>query len=201
MGLQYFEALSPATISSIVAVLTNRLVTGNDVTGYYKYPFLTATLPSEIFSSAIVFGLFGALVGVWYANGVKKLKGLVHDWFHKPHNHDDHESAFDHKTQEASHEVDGLGCGEKKPLLGHTEQQNSIINKRQEVGLITRWKYRLRCVIPNEVYRSAVAGSLAGAIVGVIGMFVPHVMFWGEVSENCFESDTVYYVAVADFFL
>ena len=33
MGLQYFEALSPATIASIVAVLCNRLVTNNDVTG------------------------------------------------------------------------------------------------------------------------------------------------------------------------
>jgi len=37
MGLQYFEALSPATIASIVAVLCNRLITGNDVTGYYRY--------------------------------------------------------------------------------------------------------------------------------------------------------------------
>ena len=37
MGLQYFEALSPATIASIVAVLCNRLTTGNDVTGYYRY--------------------------------------------------------------------------------------------------------------------------------------------------------------------
>ena len=37
MGLQYFEALSPATIASIVAVLCNRLLTGNDVTGYYRY--------------------------------------------------------------------------------------------------------------------------------------------------------------------
>ena len=36
MGLQYFEAISPATIASIVAVLCNRLVTGNDVTGYYR---------------------------------------------------------------------------------------------------------------------------------------------------------------------
>jgi len=36
MGLQYFEALSPATFASIVAVLCNRLITNNDVTGYYR---------------------------------------------------------------------------------------------------------------------------------------------------------------------
>ena len=36
MGLQYFEALSPATIASIVAVLCNRLLTNNDVTGAFR---------------------------------------------------------------------------------------------------------------------------------------------------------------------
>lgn len=40
MGLQYFEALSPGTIASIVAVLVNRMITGNDVTGMFSYPFL-----------------------------------------------------------------------------------------------------------------------------------------------------------------
>jgi H+/Cl- antiporter ClcA len=54
MGLQYFEALSPAIFGSIVAVLTNRMVINNDVTGYYKYPFLTDTLPSTIFWHAII---------------------------------------------------------------------------------------------------------------------------------------------------
>ena len=40
MGLQYFEALSPATIASIVAVIFNRIVSGNEVKGYFNYPFL-----------------------------------------------------------------------------------------------------------------------------------------------------------------
>jgi hypothetical protein len=66
MGLQYFEALSPAVIASIVAVLTNRLVTGNDVDGYYEYPFLNSSLPSEIFTHAIAYGFFGAAIGVFY---------------------------------------------------------------------------------------------------------------------------------------
>ena len=56
MGLQYFEALSPATVASIVGVLSNRLITGNEITGYFKYPFLEETLPSSIFMDAIVFG-------------------------------------------------------------------------------------------------------------------------------------------------
>ena len=37
IGLQHFEALSPATIAPFMAVLVNRMVVGNDMTGKYKY--------------------------------------------------------------------------------------------------------------------------------------------------------------------
>jgi len=180
MGLQYFEALSPATIASIVAVLTNRLVTNNDVTGYYKYPFLTATLPSEIFTSAIAYGFFGAFVGVCYAQGCKKLKGLVHDWFHAPHDHDGPEPSPGDKQSQFESNEDG-GMGEKKPLLGHKllEIEKSSVSD-QAVGPAHRLKGCFCLVIAHEPYRAAAAGALAGALVGVIGIFVPHVMFWGE---------------------
>jgi len=189
MGLQYFEALSPATIASIVAVLVNRLVTGNDVTGYYKYPFLTATLPSEIFSSAVVFGLYGAFVGIGYAFTTKKFKGIVHDWFHAPHDHEDHENCHDHKVQ-SEEAGDMEGIGEKKPLLGHTKPFDfngdtphpTFLQRCKNV--IQRWKKCLCFVIPNEAHRAGVSGTLAGAIVGVICIFFPHVLFWGEVGPS-----------------
>jgi len=64
MGLQYFEALSPCVIASIVSVITNRLVTKKHVEGYFDYPFLAETLPSDVFYTAIIYGMVGTLVGV-----------------------------------------------------------------------------------------------------------------------------------------
>ncbi|CAB9510153.1 chloride channel [Seminavis robusta] len=184
MGLQYFEALSPATIASIVAVLCNRLVTGNDVTGYYNYPFLTTSLPSEIFSSAIVFGLFGAFVGTIYARSVLKLKGLVHDFFHE--HHDDHGNAA--HDEHTFNQPDGKGNSvphhdEKTPLMnGNTVKTTK--SAPPTLALHRRIAEKAQkyfcCVIPHEPTRAAAAGVVAGAMVGVICMFVPHVMFWGE---------------------
>jgi hypothetical protein len=173
MGLQYFEALSPATIGSIVAVLCNRMVIGNDVTGYYSYPFLTASLPSAIFTSAIVYGLFGAGVGIIYALWVIKLKTWVHDLFQK--HHDDHRSAEQGQT------VD-LAAGDADeiiPLVGG-KVHGGVSKHAQSQGILSRTRKFCCFVISDEPTRAAVAGALAGAAVGVIGMFVPHVMFWGE---------------------
>jgi H+/Cl- antiporter ClcA len=178
MGLQYFEALSPGTIASIVAVLTNRLVVGNDVTGYFRYPFLTATLPSSIFWCAVIYGFYGCLIGTWYTHGTKKLKMFVHDWFHVPHDDDDH-GGHDVSTSElASHlDVDDQAVDEKLPLMSNG---NGKVHAKQEIGALGRMKKYLCLVIPDEPKRASVAGTLAGALVGVIGMFVPHIMFWGE---------------------
>jgi len=82
IGLQYFEALSPAVISSIVAVLVNQIVTGNEVKGYFNYPFLSTTLPSHIYYVAVFDGLVSTLFGIVYVVSCKKLKTWVHDWFH-----------------------------------------------------------------------------------------------------------------------
>jgi H+/Cl- antiporter ClcA len=178
MGLQYFEALSPATIASIVAVLCNRMVTGNEVTGYYSYPFLTASLPSEIFTSAVFYGFFGAAVGIIYAKGVVVLKTLVHDLFHATH--DDHDDA----SVEPAHSV-GADVGDLSeviPLVGKNKagKANAAASKSPNPGVMTSLRKYLCCVIPSEPNRAAVAGTLAGAIVGIIGIYVPHSMFWGE---------------------
>jgi H+/Cl- antiporter ClcA len=173
MGLQYFEALSPATIGSIVAVLCNRMVIGNDVTGYYSYPFLTASLPSAIFTSAIVYGLFGAGVGIIYALWVIKLKTWVHGLFHK--HHDDHHSAEQGQTVDLA-----AGDSDERISLVDGKANGNASKHAQSQGILSRARKCCCFVIAEEPTRAAVAGTLAGAAVGVIGMFVPHVMFWGE---------------------
>jgi len=176
MGLQYFEALSPGTIASIVAVLVNRMCSHNDVTGYYSYPFLTTSLPSSIFTSAIVYGIYGCLIGIVYTHGTKFLKLWVHDWFHAPH--DDHHG-HGHAEPE-HHEKDlavGDGSAESIPLVA---KKKKIIAKRQPVTLTGCLKAYFCLVIRDEAKRAAVAGIVAGALVGVVGIFLPHTMFWGE---------------------
>ena len=35
-------------------------------------------------------------------------------------------------------------------------------------------------VIPNPAYRASVRGAIVGCICGVVGIFLPHTLFWGE---------------------
>ena len=179
MGLQYFEALSPATIASIIAVLVNRIVTGDDVTGYFKYPFLTDTLPSKIFTSAVVYGVFGGVVGIGYANGILKVKKFVHELFSDhshQHSHDDTEENEGEKSaapeifedEEATPLFKRAGQPLHKVPIGFIESTRASVERV------------LSFVIADEPKRAAVVGALAGFVVGVICIFVPHVMFWGE---------------------
>ncbi|GAX25176.1 hypothetical protein FisN_16Hh013 [Fistulifera solaris] len=167
MGLQYFEALSPATISSIVAVLTNRLIINNDVTGYYSYPFLSASLPSEIFTSAIVYGLYGTLVGVLYGKGALLFKGYVHEFFQTP--------SKQHITDVSSSKE------EETPLMVSSRRKRK---KRRPPTPQPTWRERVfgfGCIfIKDEKTRAGFAGFVAGALVGLVGMYLPHTMFWGE---------------------
>lgn len=162
MGLQYFEALSPATIASIVAVLTNRLVTGNDVTGYYEYPFLNETLPSEIFTSAIIFGLFGGAVGIMYAKSVMKLKHNIHEMFQDTPAR--HQSNRRPSAQAAS-------FSESLPLVGISTENEVTSQPTDSTDANTRHL---------KGKRAAATGAIAGSLVGLTCMFIPHVMFWGE---------------------
>ena len=179
MGLQYFEALSPATVSSIVAVLSNRLMVGNDVTGYYSYPFLTATLPSEIFTSAIFYGFWGAFVGIVYAHSCKKVKTWVQGWFQPVQG-----GSQSHGLQMGSHgftkahEFESSATDETTPLT--EERHESKFTGRSGVKVSSKIRRAARCAIPNEATRASVIGTIVGAAVGVICMFIPHSMFWGE---------------------
>uniref|UniRef100_A0A6S9AJN7 Chloride channel protein n=1 Tax=Ditylum brightwellii TaxID=49249 RepID=A0A6S9AJN7_9STRA len=177
MGLQYFEALSPATIASIVAVLVNRIVTGNDVSGYFNYPFLTATLPSHIFYIAVLYGLFGAAVGALYSKGCLFLKGWVHDWFHYHEHHDEEHGP----TKEGGHSDINGHHDECVPLVG---EPGVIVTTKPKKGVISAiqccFKSLTSCYIKHEPTRAAVAGVIAGILVGVICIFLPHQLFWGE---------------------
>lgn len=139
-----------------------------------SYPFLTTSLPSEIFTSAIIFGLFGALVGIIYAKTVLKLKGLVHDFFHAPH--DDH----DHEKEE--HVKDDAGLDqEKTPLIVKSkaaeEKNNEAKANQPEPPVHKKVMESLHkfvcCVIPYEPHRAAAAGVVAGILSGGIGILFP----------------------------
>jgi H+/Cl- antiporter ClcA len=172
MGLQYFEALSPATISSIVAVLCNGFVSGSDVTGYYKYPFLNPTLPGKIFSHAILYGVYGALVGTIYVVLVKRCKELVHGLF---------------QSREGGEQVHQHGEDQKQSNSGWDGEVEPLVNQKKpfitnSTSSARPWWTRCAsfCTIKHEGLRAIVTGAMAGAMVGWIGVFYPHVMFWGE---------------------
>jgi len=178
MGLQYFEALSPAVIASIISVISNRMVTGKTVEGYFDYPFLAETLPSSIFYTAVVYGVVGTVVGVLYSDGCLFCKNWVHDWFHVHHDddhHDDHHHGEQHGDDE--HETSALmGGGTAKEML-----DIAIAHKKKPGCLASTWRGITNFIgIEHEPTRAGVAGVLVGVVVGLICMFLPHQLFWGE---------------------
>jgi hypothetical protein len=161
MGLQYFEALTPATLASIVSVIVNRLISGGEVKGMFKYPFLNETLPNDIFWVVIIYGIVGSVVGVVYAKGLLFLKHWVHDWFHAPHDH--------HHDQK-----DGI-------IYSKLDGHYSISLKEKESCCTWLHKGIQRFFgIEHEPTRAAVAGTLVGLLVGLNCMLLPHNLFWGE---------------------
>jgi H+/Cl- antiporter ClcA len=189
MGLQYFEALSPSTVSSIFAVLVNRMIVNNDVTGYYNYPFLTTTLPSRIFTTAIIYGVLGCGLGITYAEGVMYVKRVVHNFFHYHHHNHHHEKkekddaradGGDEAERNNGHEHALTARGEEAiPLVVHSD-----LKAHRTDDFFQRFGSNFNKVfsfgIKHEPTRAAVTGTVAGFIVGVICMFVPIVAFWGE---------------------
>jgi H+/Cl- antiporter ClcA len=170
MGLQYFEAISPATIASIVAVLINRIVINDDVTGMFQYPFLNESLPSYIFKDAIVYGLFGGALGVLYTLCVKNVKLGVHHLLDGCDTPMVHESNSDlNVTAETTPLVGGFEEPSDSPTLKlHAAEKRSLCGRL------------FSGMIPHEPTRAGITGMLAGLVVGVTGIFLPHVMFWGE---------------------
>jgi len=173
MGLQYFEALSPATMSSIISVIFNRMVTGNDVKGYFDYPFLAASLKSHIFYIAVFYGAVGAFVGIVYVKGLLYFKNWTHNWFHA--SHEAHPPAAAHTTATEA----AQSHSETLPLVGgdHVHEVKSEDKTNFILGIISRIS---SASISHEPTRATVVGVLAGIVVGTVCMFLPHNLFWGE---------------------
>lgn len=152
-----------------------------------SYPFLTTSLPSEIFTSAVVFGIFGALVGTLYLKTVLQLKHWVHDIFHVHDDHGETDEGSADAEKRASVEIHDTE-GEVTPLLVIANIKNKKRVSQASPPAEPRFHERIAkfvqhyfcCVIPHEPSRAAASGVIAGGLVGVICMFVPHVMFWGE---------------------
>jgi H+/Cl- antiporter ClcA len=172
MGLQYFEALSPASIASVVAVLINRIVINNDVTGMFQYPFLNESLPSYIFKDAIIYGLFGGALGIFYTLSIKNIKIGV---LHLLDNCDS--SPIIHET---SSDLDMTA--ETIPLVGSTESPTvpPSPNSNSQKKCPACGYHLFSGLIPHKPTRAGITGMLSGFVVGITGIFLPHVMFWGE---------------------
>ena len=171
MGLQYFEALNPAVVASIVAVLVNRIVVRNDVTGYFNYPFLTDTLPAHIFYIAVIYGVIGSLFGVLYARGCYILKSETHGLFHTHEHH--HEEEKHEEQQHKSESFQGIEFESEKPELPLSGTKVIIETKETK-----------KKPSKAEIVRVTGIGIIAGALVGLISMFYPHNLFWGEYNKN-----------------
>lgn len=132
-----------------------------------------ASLPSSIFIYAVVYGFYGCLIGTIYTFGTKWIKTAVHDWFQAPPDEEQHETSI--------LEVDELdvpiGGGESMPLVAKHGVKKAEIQQRNILGCLRNY---FHFVIPYEPTRAAVAGTIAGALCGVIGIFLPHTLFWGE---------------------
>jgi H+/Cl- antiporter ClcA len=167
MGLQYFEALSPATIASIIAVLINRIVINNDVTGMFQYPFLSESLPSYIFKDAIVYGLFGGALGIFYTYNVKKIKKFTGHLLDCCGVHPNVKSTSSVKKNEYSKESTATMNN-----INVLEKMSPNMNRIRTSPFVG--------VIPHTPTRAALTSTMAGIAVGITGIFLPHVMFWGE---------------------
>ena len=188
-GLEYSEALPSAVIGSIVAVLTNRWMRQEEITGLFEYPALDHTLPSQVFTLALILGLYSAANGSIYVVITKAVKTFVCNFLRAPTNGyyelDDkgdiahHEDAVDSAT--ATSESSGNTQGDVEEGMA-VEHSCSCWDMLGLCGVPERTVQSLRekMSIPHEGLRAAVAGGTAGALVGIIGMCFPHVMFWGE---------------------
>ncbi|KAG7356554.1 voltage gated chloride channel [Nitzschia inconspicua] len=170
MGLQYFEALNSATIASIVAVLINRIVMDSDVTGMFQYPFLNESLPSYIFKDTIVYGLFGGALGILYTLCIKSLKSSFHHLL---------DGCSSSKQFEPNVDLDTTA--ETTPLIGGIVEPADFSTRKSHLQEKRSTFCRIFSgLIPHKPTRAGFTGMLAGFVVGITGIFLPHVMFWGE---------------------
>ena len=132
---------------------------------YFKYPFLSEVLPSNIFYVAIFYGVVGSFVGIIYAKGCILVKTKTHDLFH---HHEEHHDDM------AEKEVKGATAEERIPLNGTAGLRLEVKPKKSIFEIVANY------TIKDEPLRAAAAGTIAGFLCGMISMLLPHNLFWGE---------------------
>jgi len=186
MGLQYFEALSPATVSSVVAVVTNRLILKSDnmTAAHLQYKPPGDFFTVKICSLAIIYGLYGAAIGIFYAAAVMKVHGSIISWLQAPDTSDcesqvnvDDDGSLDYKQ---CYSPEQTPLVETRTLLekpSWEQKQRSFAAKK------CFWYVRKLCSYPMMLsgpLRAMLGGAFSGGLCGLIAMFVPHTLFWGE---------------------
>jgi Voltage gated chloride channel len=146
------------------------------------YPLLEETLPSTIFGYAIIYGLYGCAVGILYVEMVKFMKKAVHGWFNAGIDHD--KELPGPTTTTLNVDRNDKSVSERTPLIRQQERPTGDVQIKATEESLPKSTPAFRrifcCYIKNEPTRAAVAGMCAGAMVGVIGIFVPHALFFGE---------------------
>jgi len=75
MGLQYYEALSPAILSSLVSVIVNKQITGVELGGKFDYPSL-GPIKGLTLLIAVALGVLGAIIAILFTYMVHGAKDL-----------------------------------------------------------------------------------------------------------------------------
>ena len=73
--MEYYEALGPATLSSIIAVVSNRQFTKKFIQGQFTYGHVNRDTPGAVYWLAVAAGCGGAVVGVGYGGFIKVREG------------------------------------------------------------------------------------------------------------------------------
>lgn len=169
MGLEYSEALGPAVLASIVSVLVSCGLSGENVAGYFTYPDVHMASGFLVLVSTVFLGVYGCGVGIVYAEIIKIAKSFVHNLFAAP---DDHVYNYLHRDNNRLPAFNiNIFADDENDQAEFSTAGSDIVPPRCCGDIF---------VIPSKAWRAAVAGTLVGAAVGVIGIFIPHSMFWGE---------------------
>ncbi|GMI04004.1 hypothetical protein TrRE_jg6753, partial [Triparma retinervis] len=73
-GLEFYEALGPATLSSIIAVVCNRQFTKKFIQGSFTYGHINRETPGTVYWIAVACGILGGAVGVCYGKALLACK-------------------------------------------------------------------------------------------------------------------------------
>jgi len=77
-SIQFYEALSPSIMASVIAVFINYLIAWEELGGHLVFPQFTHVYAYHMLQGAVI-GVFGSLIAAVWAVGTYHLKHKVHD--------------------------------------------------------------------------------------------------------------------------